>query len=213
MIGQPTDVKRASFGTSLKYLILGMRPKQWVKNVFVFAGIVFAENQLFTEAWAIGRVLTVFVLFCLVSGCVYLMNDLADIEKDRQHPKKRLRPLASGKLSPALATAAAWIVGIVALLIPVIMGLLAPVAAVDSPSLWQRLYQSHAAGWYAFGAVLLAYFLLQVAYTFYLKHIVIVDLFAIAGGFVLRAVGGADVYAAAGALPGIGQAPQRAAGA
>jgi 4-hydroxybenzoate polyprenyltransferase len=192
MIGESTEVERASLGTSLKYLLLGMRPKQWVKNAFVFAGIVFAEQHLFTQAWAIGRVLAAFALFSLISGCVYLINDLADIETDRQHPRKRLRPLASGRLSPALATVAAAVISIAALLTPVMLGLFAP-AAVESGSLWQRLLASRAAGWYAFGAILLSYFVLQIAYTFRLKHVVIVDLFAIAGGFVLRAVGGAAV--------------------
>ena len=192
MIGQSTDVERAGLGTSLKYLLLGMRPKQWVKNGFVFAGIVFAEQQMFTQAWAIGRVLAAFVLFSLVSGCVYLVNDLVDIEKDRQHPRKRLRPLASGRLSPSLATGAAGLISIAALATPIVLGLLAP-AASGAGSLWQRMLETRAAGWYAFAAILSGYFLLQIAYTFRLKHVVIVDLFAIAGGFVLRAVGGAAV--------------------
>ncbi|HZG69278.1 MAG TPA: UbiA family prenyltransferase, partial [Herpetosiphonaceae bacterium] len=149
-------------------------------------------QHLFTQAWAIGRVLAAFVLFCLISGCVYLINDLADIETDRQHPRKRLRPLASGRLSPALATGAAAVISIAALLTPVMLGLLAP-AVAESGSLWQRLLASRAAGWYAFGAILLSYFVLQIGYTFRLKHVVIVDLFAIAGRFVLRAVGGAAV--------------------
>lgn len=193
MVGQPTELKRASLGMSLKYLILGMRPKQWVKNIFVFAGIVFAEHHLFTQGWAVGRVLAAFGLFCLVSGCVYLMNDLVDIEQDRLHPRKRLRPLASGQLSPALATTAVWVLSIAALATPVILGLLSPPVPAEATSLWEGLKATRAAGWYTFGVVLFGYFLLQIAYTFYLKHVVIVDLFAIAGGFVLRAVGGAAV--------------------
>lgn len=193
MVGQPAEFEHASLGTTLKYLILGMRPKQWVKNSFVFAGIVFADQHLFTKGWAVGRVLIAFVLFCVISGCVYLINDLVDIEKDRQHPRKRLRPLASGRLSPTLAAATAWILGLGALAVPLIIGLLAPPMTADAPSLWQGLTATGAAGWYVFGVVLLSYFLLQIAYTFYLKHVVIVDLFAIAGGFVLRAVGGAAV--------------------
>lgn len=193
MVDQPTELKRAGLGMSLKYLILGMRPRQWVKNVFVFAGIIFAEHQLFTQGWAVGRVLAAFALFCLVSGAVYLMNDLVDIEQDRQHPRKRLRPLASGRLSPTLAKTAVWVISIGALATPLILGLLAPPAPADASSLWEGLNATRAAGWYVFGAMLLSYFLLQIAYTFYLKHIVIVDLFAIAGGFVLRAVGGAAV--------------------
>jgi len=191
MIGS-TNAERASLAVSLKYLLLAMRPKQWVKNAFVFAGIVFAERLLISEAWAIGRIVSAFVLFCLISGCVYLINDLADIEEDRRHPKKRLRPLASGRLSPSLATGAAIIISIVTLAAPFVIAMMIEAPAGDG-QLWQRLTDSYAAGWYVFGAVLLGYFLLQIAYTFRLKHMVILDLFAIAGGFVLRALGGAVV--------------------
>src|SRR3954452_10643346 len=192
LIGQPTEVKRAGAGTSLKYLILAMRPKQWVKNAFVFAGIVFAGSHLFTQVWALGRVLLAFVLFCLVSGCVYLINDLADIENDRNHPRKRLRPLASGRLAPGLAVGAAIVIGAFSFIVPIALGVAAGEAPAGVP-LWSRLTATYAVGWYAFAAILIAYFLLQVGYTFYLKHVVILDLFAIAGGFVLRAIGGAVV--------------------
>ncbi len=192
MIDQSTEAQRVGAGSSAKYLLLAMRPKQWVKNAFVFAGIVFAEQHLFTQLWAIGRVLLAFVLFCLVSGCVYLINDLADIEKDRNHPRKRLRPLASGKLSPTLAYWAAILIGIAALSFPFVLGARAQLGA-STGSVWQRLGTTYALGWYTFGLILAAYFALQLAYTFYLKHVVILDLFCIAGGFVLRAVGGAAV--------------------
>ena len=72
MIGPSTDAKPANGVQQLKYVLLAMRPKQWVKNAFVFAGIIFAGEHLFTEAWALGHVLVAFGLFCLVSGCVYL---------------------------------------------------------------------------------------------------------------------------------------------
>ncbi len=193
MVGQPADIERTHAGASLKYLLLGMRPKQWVKNAFVFAGIVFAEEHLFTQPWALGRVLLAFVLFCLVSGSVYLVNDLADLENDRQHPRKRLRPLASGRLAPGLARTAALVISVVALVAPFVFGALATGQTAVDLALWERLKGSYALGWYAFGAILLAYFALQLAYTFYLKHVVILDLFSIAGGFVLRAIGGATV--------------------
>jgi 4-hydroxybenzoate polyprenyltransferase len=192
MISQSTDIGRAGFGTSLKYVLLAMRPKQWVKNAFVFMGIIFAEHQLYLRPWAIQRVLVSFALFCLVSGAVYIINDLADIEKDRQHPRKRFRPLPSGRLSPGLARVAAAVISIAALAAPFVLGALAHRPAA-SGSFWDRLASTYALGWYAFGAVLLSYFLLQIAYTFQLKHMVILDLFAIASGFVLRAVGGAAV--------------------
>jgi len=192
MIESTTDVRSTSWSSSLKYLFLAMRPKQWVKNAFVFAGIVFAGNRMFVDPGAIGRVLLAFVLFSLVSGCVYLINDLADIENDRKHPRKRHRPLASGRLSPRLASIAAVLIGGGSLALPWILG--ASLAAGNTVGpLFARLRDAGALGWYAFGLVLLAYTALQVAYTFRLKHVVIIDLFCIAGGFVLRAVGGAAV--------------------
>ena len=193
MIRESAGADRTSAGTSLKYLILGMRPKQWVKNAFVFAGVVFAGQQYLVQPWAWGRVLVAFLLFCLVSGSVYLINDLADMESDRVHPRKRHRPLAAGRLSPALARAGAVIAALGALATPLLLGAVSPAPAVAIGSLWERLGSSYALGWYVFAVLLLVYFVLQVAYTFYLKHIVILDLFAIAAGFVLRAVGGAAV--------------------
>jgi 4-hydroxybenzoate polyprenyltransferase len=175
-----------------------MRPNQWVKNAFVLPGLIFAQQHLFTVPWALGRIVAAFTLFCIVSGCVYLMNDLADIEQDRLHPRKRLRPLPSGRLSPALAKSAVVVLGLSALATPWIIGsYLRARAALDpvvaSLASWDQLRVSYALGWFGLGAVLLAYFLLQVAYTFRLKHVVIVDLFCIAGGFVLRALGGAII--------------------
>ncbi len=192
MVGQSTEMEPAGAAASLKYLLLAMRPKQWVKNAFVFAGIVFAGRHLFTQPWALVRVLTAFVLFSLVSGCVYLINDLADIENDRQHPRKCLRPLASGQLSPRLAYIAAVVISTGSLAAPFVLGALTKLPP-GAATLWERLKSTGTLGWYAFGLILLAYFLLQIEYTFYLKHVVILDLFSIAGGFVLRAVGGAVV--------------------
>ncbi len=192
----PIAVERATGLDALKYLLLGMRPHQWVKNAFVFAGIVFAERHLFTEAWALGRVMLAFLLFCLVSGAVYLMNDLADIEQDRLHPRKRNRPLPSGRLSPALARAGVLVFGLGSLALPWIIGLWLADGALYTgamAALWTSLANAYALGWFAFGAILLVYFLLQIAYTFWLKHVVIIDLFCIAGGFVLRAIGGAAI--------------------
>src|SRR5687768_6466527 len=106
-IDQPSSQREIAPITPLTWLLKAMRPKQWVKNVFVFGGIVFAETHILTQPWALIRVAIAFLLFCLVSGSVYLINDLADVEKDRLHPKKRLRPIASGNLSPHLARMAA----------------------------------------------------------------------------------------------------------
>ncbi len=181
-MNQPSAVASASGLRALKYLLKAMRPKQWVKNVFVFAGIVFAEQHLFTQLPALLKSLAAFVLFSMISSSVYLINDLSDIEQDRQHPKKRLRPLASGHLAPTLARVVAALLVVVGLGLPVALGLSsAPLGT----------------GWLAFAAILLLYFVLQVAYTYVLKHVVIVDLFAIAGGFVLRAIGGAAILSVA----------------
>ena len=150
----------------LKALLKTMRPKQWVKNVFVFAAVVF-DKQLTNPVALLHTVLAV-VAFCLISSAVYLVNDLVDVEKDRQHPTKRKRPLPSGQLSPRVALAAA-------IAIPV---LCIPAALALSPAL---------------GMILLAYYAMMLLYSFYLKHIVIVDVMTIAAGFVLRVAAGVVV--------------------
>lgn len=158
--------QRLSAAGILAALFKAMRPKQWTKNVVVFAPLVFDE-KLFQWPLLVKTTLA-FFLFCLISSAVYLINDLADIEKDRQHPVKRHRPLASGALAPSVAAAAA--IGIVVLGLP-------------------------AAFWlsWSFGLILLGYLLLNIAYSFYLKHVVIVDVLVIAAGFVLRVAGGVAV--------------------
>ena len=164
-------------------LIATMRPKQWTKNVmFVFPAIVFSE-QLF-DPLLLARVVVCCLLLILSAGCVYIINDLADIAADRAHPVKRLRPIASGTLSPTAAKAA------VAILLPL---LFAASYYFDS-----RL-----------ALLILVYFLLQVAYSLSVKHIVILDVLVVAAGFVLRLLAGGliiDVtlspwlYASAGLL-------------
>jgi 4-hydroxybenzoate polyprenyltransferase len=147
-------------------LLRTMRPKQWLKNGIVFVALVF-DGQLLV--WnSLGRVLLAFALFCLIAGTVYIINDLADIEKDRQHPRKRLRPLPSGALPVPVGIAAAAILPILAL----------GGALWFSPPL---------------AATLLAYLLLQIAYSFRLKDIVVLDVLVIAAGFLLRVVAGVVV--------------------
>ncbi len=165
---QETTTYRTEAGIAgtLSALIRAMRPKQWAKNAFVFAALVF-DGRLF-ETPLLARATLAALIFCLVSGVVYLVNDLGDIEKDRQHPKKRNRPLAAGELSPTTAIVAAV----------VIIGVSVPLAFVLSTGL---------------GAVLMGYFVLQVAYTFVLKNLAIIDVLSVAAGFVLRAVAGAVV--------------------
>ena len=144
---------------NLKLLLKTMRPKQWTKNVFVFAALAFDEKIL--NPRYLSSTVAGFILFCLISGVVYTINDLADIEKDRRHPTKRHRPLPSGELSPRFALTAAIIIGAGALIGAVLLN---PVLAL----------------------ILAGYLLLQIGYSFYLKHIVLLDVMAIAAGFVLR---------------------------
>jgi len=144
-------------------LVISLRPRQWVKNLFVFAGLVFAQRLFTASVWpAIGA----FAIFCALSGAIYLLNDVADRDKDRLHPRKRERPIASGLLPVPLALGSA--------LILVVGGLVAATAL--SPR---------------FAAVALAYVGLLSVYSVVLKHVVIVDVLTVAVGFVLRAVGGA----------------------
>lgn len=143
-----------------------MRPKQWTKNLIVFAGLVFSGGL---GDWTLsGRVLLAFTFFCLISSSVYIINDIADLERDRCHPKKRERPLPSGQVSIAQAMVLLAFLGLTALL----------------GSLWLST---------RFFAVVFAYAALMVLYTFYLKNVVIVDVLVIAMGFVMRAWSGTAV--------------------
>ena len=146
-----------------------MRSKQWHKNIFIWAALIF-DVKLF-QAQPFLRTLLAFVLFCLISSAVYIVNDLVDIEKDRQHPSKRNRPLSSGALRPGVAIVAA--VTLVVICLPV--------------ALWLDLRLT---------AILYGYLLLMVAYSFLLKNIVIVDVLTIAAGFVLRVAAGVVVIEA-----------------
>jgi 4-hydroxybenzoate polyprenyltransferase len=147
-------------------LLKTMRPKQWPKNVFIFTALVFVE-QLFTPVPLL-KTIAAFILFCLMSSAVYLINDVVDIEKDRQHPTKRLRPLPSGQLKPSMAIAA---------------GVLIPLVTLPLSFLLD----------FYFGLVALAYLLTMTVYSFVFKNIVILDVLTVAAGFVLRAVAGAVV--------------------
>jgi 4-hydroxybenzoate polyprenyltransferase len=144
-------------------LVKTMRPRQWSKNVFIFAALVFDKQLLVMNSLL--RTLGGFVLFCLISSAVYIFNDLADVEADREHPDKRNRPIASGQLP----TGVAWAAGILLVVLSVGLGtLLAP----------------------AFAMVVAGYFLLNIAYSKWLKHILILDVLILAAGFVLRVVAG-----------------------
>lgn len=152
-------------------LLLAMRPKQWTKNLFVFAAVLFTDNipTSLSQTYKLhnfGITVLAFLLFCIISGSIYLMNDVVDREQDRLHPEKKKRPIASGRLPWQIAAGASIVFG------------------------WGGV----AAGFFInmkFGLICLGYYLLQIAYTYVLKHQVIIDVFTIAAGFVFRAVAGA----------------------
>jgi len=149
-----------------RLILKTMRPRQWTKNVFVFAALVF-DGKL-GRLPLVAQTVAAFVAFCLISSVVYIINDVVDIEKDRAHPTKRWRPLASGQLSRRVALGAAAILAALAL---------------GGAFAWRSEL-----GW-----VVLGYLALNLAYSFYLKRIVIVDVLSIAAGFVLRVVAGVVV--------------------
>jgi 4-hydroxybenzoate polyprenyltransferase len=145
-------------------LFLSLRPSQWTKNLLVFAGVLFGR-RLF-EPRALGAAAAAFVIFCALSGVVYLVNDVVDRDRDRRHPMKARRPIASGALPVPVALAAA--------------GVIAPAALAAAFALGRP-----------FGLTALAYLTLLVLYSGPLKRMVIIDVLTIAVGFVLRAVAGA----------------------
>lgn len=163
---EPVSVVRASLLLSFVSLLEGMRPHQWIKNSLLFAGLLFTLNEGHT-ADSYLRVLLGFILFCLLSGTTYLINDLRDVEMDRLHPKKRKRPIASGRLPLGVA----W--GAVFVFVPLTLG--ASYRLLGVPF---------------FGAAF-GYFLLTLAYSLFLKNLVLIDVMTVAAGFVLRAVAGA----------------------
>src|SRR4051812_30115249 len=144
-------------------IVVSLRPRQWVKNLFVFGGLVFS-HRLFTPP--VCPALGPFAIFCALSGAISLFTDAADRDKDRLHPRKRERPVASGLLAVPAALASAVVL--------IVAGLGA--AAALSPG---------------FAAVALGYVILLTLYSVVLKHVVIVDVLTVAAGFVLRAAGGA----------------------
>jgi 4-hydroxybenzoate polyprenyltransferase len=144
----------------LAAVLVALRPRQWVKNLFVFAGLVFAQRLFTSSIWP---ALAAFAVFCALSGAIYLLNDVAD--RDRLHPTKRERPVAAGRLPVRLAVAVAVVL--------VTAGLAA--AGMLSTGVF---------------LVAIAYVVLLTAYSAWLKHLVIVDVLTVAVGFVLRALAG-----------------------
>jgi 4-hydroxybenzoate polyprenyltransferase len=150
----------------LKAIIQLVRPKQWTKNLVVFAGLMFTAG--FSNASLFFRALEAFIIFCMAAGAIYIINDLQDIDSDRQHPDKKHRPLADRRIEPGPALLAAILL--------IILGLS-----------WGLLLSR------VFALAVLVYLILNIAYTYGLKHIVILDVFIITTGFVLRAAAGAWV--------------------
>lgn len=140
-----------------------LRPKQWTKNLFVFSALLFSLKLLQWKDFFLTSV--GFVIFCLISSCVYILNDYADMEADRNHPEKRRRPLASGQLSPAVALRSGFLL---------LISALCAAFYLDA----------------AFGALVCGYFIINVVYSYRIKHVVIADIMTIALGFVIRAVSG-----------------------
>lgn len=143
-----------------------MRPRQWTKNGFVFAALVFDRQLLVLTS--LERTISAFIIFCLLSSCVYLFNDIMDVEADRNHPIKKNRPIASGKLPIPVAFSAAIVLIIISLVGAYFLSLELAIIA-------------------------LVYFLMNLAYSKWLKHIPLIDVLILAAGFVLRVAAGVSV--------------------
>src|SRR5215510_8121622 len=141
------------------------RPKEWIKNVFVFAGLLFSGK--FNQSHDVVLSIVTFISFCLISSAGYFVNDLIDVELDRKHPKKRFRPLAAGELSESTAKAIAPCLALIAIAIAFLVN-------------WQV------------GLMVVGYGVAQVAYSLGLKQIVIIDVMTLAGLFILRVAAGAS---------------------
>ena len=147
----------------LKDLLISSRPRQWLKNLLVFAALLFSRQ--FVHADQVAAAALAFAVFCLLSSAVYLANDVIDAEEDRRHEEKRQRPVAAGRISPAAAVISAILLA--------------------AASLAGAFLESGALGWTA-----VVYLAAQAAYTLGLKHVVILDVLIIAFGFILRAHAG-----------------------
>jgi 4-hydroxybenzoate polyprenyltransferase len=148
----------------IRAILVSLRPHQWTKNLLVFAALALSKHLFEREAFL--RALLAFGIFCGLSGTIYVVNDLTDLARDRLHPRKRHRPLASGALSPEAARGVAGVLGLACLGLSLLLGR-------------------------DFALAALLYTLLNLAYSFRLKEIVILDVLSISMGFLLRGVAGA----------------------
>lgn len=152
----------------LYYILLTMRPRQWTKNLVIFAGLIFSQNV--TNDALVWKSVEAFLIFCALSGVIYIVNDVIDIDKDRLHQTKRNRPLPSGKLKKFDALAAAVLIGAGALVLARFVGA-------------------------SFFGVAVAFFALNILYSLVLKRIVLVDVVSISLSFVMRAIAGVEALA------------------
>lgn len=150
------------------YVLLAMRPRQWTKNLIVFAGLIFSRN--IADFQLLAKSVEAFVVFCAMSGVIYLVNDVADLEKDRIHETKRHRPLPAGLLGVGQAIAAAVVIGVLALLLAYGVGR-------------------------EFFVVSIVFFVLNFLYSFVLKKVVVLDVVSISLSFVIRAIAGVAAIA------------------
>ena len=186
--GTTTTFLKHGTAERIRALASAMRPQQWSKNLALFVGIVFAQRLLAPLSFE--RAAIAFVAFCLASSSIYLLNDLLDLENDRQHPVKCKRPLASGRLPIS------WAITTIGILVLACVGLTLliftiPIDAGHQPS----IIASFGGGNLLFALIIASYLLLMVLYSLRLKHIVLLDVFIIAGGFALRILAGAVVIA------------------
>jgi len=144
-------------------VIKSMRPQQWVKNLFIFAALIFSQNAL--NLPLLLKTILAFVAFCVVSGAVYILNDIKDLEEDKLHPVKSKRPIASGRLKKRHAVSSFFLLSLLSLILAFLL----------------NLY---------FLAAVVIYFIIQVLYSIRLKHVVILDVFIIATGFFIRVIAG-----------------------
>jgi 4-hydroxybenzoate polyprenyltransferase len=149
-------------------LVRAMRPKQWAKNGLIFIPVLFDHKISLSNPEPFLRVVLAFIMFSIAASAVYLINDIRDVEADRLHPKKRNRPIASGQLSMEIAIAGAIIM---------------PIVAVGGALLFSI----------PLAIILVVYILKQIAYSYYFKHIVILDVIVLAAGHILRVIAGAVV--------------------
>ena len=170
----PVATPQTGVFSAARYLLISLRPKQWTKNLLVYMALLFSVGETWhprdVDSWLplLGKTTALFALFCLVCSAEYLVNDIRDRESDLLHPRKRLRPIASGRLS--VTVAGFW------------AGALTVVGLAGSFALEPRV-----------GFVVLGYMVMTLAYSYHLKHVVLLDLMIIAAGFVLRAMAGALV--------------------